>query len=112
MQRTHLRDHAGRRWERFFKYKPAEINTVMQKCYNRNGVGVKGGWINDQSARHLTADEVMYLLEKARSLGANMPLNIGPRGDGSIHPDDEETLREVGRRLRQNGFRSLPEQIR
>jgi alpha-L-fucosidase len=91
-------------WETFFKHKPAEINTVMQECSNRDGTGRAGGWINDESARHLTADEVMYLLEKARSLGANMLLNIGPRGDGSIHPHDEKTLREVGRRLRKSGF--------
>jgi alpha-L-fucosidase len=90
-------------WERFFKHKPAEVNTVMQECYNRDGIGQAGGWINDESARHLTADEVVYLLEKARSLGANMLLNIGPRGDGSIHPHDEKTLREVGRRLRRRG---------
>lgn len=92
------------RWERFFKYKPAEINTVMQECFNRDGTGQAGGWINDESARHLTADEVMYLLEKARYLEANILLNIGPRGDGSIHPHDEKTLREVGRRLRSRGF--------
>ena len=86
-------------WEKYFKNKPAEINTVMQECFNRDGVGKPSGWINDESARHLTADEVMYLYEKARSLGANMLLNIGPRGDGSIHPDDKKTLTEIGRRL-------------
>ncbi|NVL91158.1 MAG: alpha-L-fucosidase [Desulfobacterales bacterium] len=91
-------------WERFFKHKPAEINTVMQECYNRDGIGQAGGWINDESARHLTADEVMYLLEKAWSLEANLLLNIGPRGDGSIHPQDEEILKEVGRRLSNYGF--------
>ncbi len=92
------------RWEKYFKNKPAEINTVMQQCANRDGVGKPSGWINDESARHLTADEVMFLYEKARSIGANMLLNIGPRGDGSIHPEDIKALREVGRRLRQNGF--------
>jgi len=92
------------RWEKYFRNKPAEINTVMQECFNRDGFGAPGGWINDESARHLTADEVMYLLQKARSVGANMLLNIGPRGDGSIHPDDEKTLTEIGRRLRENGL--------
>ncbi len=90
------------RWEKYFKNKPAEINTVMQVCFNRDGIGEPSGWINDESARHLTADEVMYLYEKARSLGANMLLNIGPRGDGSIHPEDKKTLTEVGRRLKQS----------
>jgi alpha-L-fucosidase len=88
------------RWEKHFKNKPAEINTVMQICNNRDGIGEPSGWINDESARHLTADEVMFLYEKARSLGANMLLNIGPRGDGSIHPDDKKAIMEVGRRLK------------
>ncbi len=87
------------RWEKYFKNKPAEINTVMQECLNRDGVGKPSGWINDESARHLTTDEVMFLYEKARSLGANMLLNIGPRGDGSIHPEDIKTLIEIGKRL-------------
>ncbi|MCP4609408.1 MAG: alpha-L-fucosidase [Planctomycetes bacterium] len=87
------------RWEKYFRNKPAEINTVMQECNNRDGIGKPSGWINDESARHLTTDEVMYLYEKARSLGANMLLNIGPRGDGSIHPEDIKTLIEIGRRL-------------
>ncbi|MHC4725848.1 MAG: alpha-L-fucosidase [Planctomycetota bacterium] len=91
-----------KRWEKYFKNKPTEINTVMQECFNRDGVYKPSGWINDESARHLDADEVMYLYEKARSLGANMLMNIGPRGDGSIHPDDKKTLTEVGKRLQQN----------
>ncbi|MDA2929132.1 alpha-L-fucosidase [Acidobacteria bacterium AH-259-O06] len=93
-----------KRWERSFKHKPAEINTTLQECMNRDGVGAPGGWINDAQARHLNADEVMVLLKKARELNANLLLNIGPLGDGSIHPEDMKTLREIGRRIRQNGF--------
>ncbi len=91
-------------WEKHFAAKPAEINTVMQECYNRDGVGEPGGWINNENARHLMADEVMYLLEVAHRLDANLLLNIGPRGDGSIHPTDRQALSEVGRRLRKDGF--------
>jgi alpha-L-fucosidase len=29
-------------------------------------------------------------------------MNTGPLPDGSIHPDDVKTLREVGRRLRRS----------
>ena len=90
-------------WEKHFAAKPAEINTVMQECHNRDGIGEPGGWINDAHARHLTADEVMYLLRVARRLDANLLLNIGPRGDGSIHPLDRQALLEVGRRLRKEG---------
>jgi alpha-L-fucosidase len=35
---------------------------------------------------------------------ANLLLNTGPLADGSIHPADAATLREVGRRLRQRGL--------
>lgn len=85
------------RWETFFKHKPAEINTTMQICHNRDGVGSPGGWINDERAKHLTADQVIYLLRIARKLNANLLLNIGPRPDGSIHPKDTKALKELGR---------------
>jgi alpha-L-fucosidase len=58
------------------------------------------GWGYVQDARHLTADEVMAELEAAASLKANLLLNTGPLGDGSIHPEDVSTLREVGKRIR------------
>jgi alpha-L-fucosidase len=77
---------------------------VMQECMNRDGVGEPGGWINDENARHLSAGEVMYLLGVARQLNANLLMNVGPRGDGSIHPADKRALLEVGRQIRQNGF--------
>jgi alpha-L-fucosidase len=98
------------RLSELFAAKPAEINTVMQECYNRDGIGEPGGWINDETARHLTPDEVMYLLGVARRLGANLLLNIGPRGDGSVHPLDRRALLEVGRRLRKERgrYRNCP----
>jgi hypothetical protein len=34
----------------------------------------------------------------------NYLLNVGPLPDGSVHPANAETLREVGRRIRQNGW--------
>lgn len=49
---------------------------------------------------HKTADDVMKMLEHAEELNANLLLNTGPLPDGSIHPDDVKTLREVGRRLK------------
>jgi alpha-L-fucosidase len=53
----------------------------------------------DDSA-HKSADQVMEMLERAKDMKANLLLNTGPLPDGSIHPDDVETLREVGRRLK------------
>jgi alpha-L-fucosidase len=36
----------------------------------------------------------------------NLLLNTGPLPDGSIHPEDVRTLREVGRRIRAHGWPS------
>jgi alpha-L-fucosidase len=94
------------RWETHFRNKPVEINSTMQECFNRDGVGEPGGWINDESAQHLSADEVMYLLQKARTSDANLLMNIGPRADGSIHPDDDRALRIVGHAIGEQGFAS------
>ena len=49
---------------------------------------------------HKTADEVMEMLKHAADINANLLLNTGPLPDGSIHPDDVQTLKEVGKRLR------------
>jgi alpha-L-fucosidase len=42
----------------------------------------------------------MDMLAEAEERQANLLLNTGPLPDGSIDPVDEETLREVGCRLR------------
>ena len=54
--------------------------------------------IDDQG--HKTADQVMEMLDHAAGIHANLLLNTGPLPDGSIHPEDIETLAEVGRRLK------------
>ena len=58
------------------------------------------GYIKDDDGKHKSADEVMEMLRKAKGIGANLLLNTGPLPDGSIHPEDVETLKEVGQRLR------------
>ncbi len=70
-----------------------EINTSMHKLW--------GHYAGDD-ANHKRPDEVEQIVRGAWAQGANLLLNTGPLGDGSIHPDDERTLREVGRRLREN----------
>jgi len=62
------------------------------------------GYVRDDDGRHKTADQVIGMLAKARSLPANLLLNTGPLRNGSIHPEDVRTLREVGRRIREQGF--------
>ncbi len=62
------------------------------------------GYIKADDGKHKTADAVMEMLAKARKIPANLLLNTGPLPDGSIHPEDVKTLREVGKRLRRDGF--------
>ena len=58
------------------------------------------GYTKKDDGKHKTADEVMKMLENAKKLNANLLLNTGPLPDGSIHPADIKTLKEVGRRRR------------
>ena len=64
------------------------------------------GYHEGQIAEHHTPDDVMQMLKEAREIRANLLLNTGPIGDGSIHPNDEATLREVGIHIRKYGFPS------
>jgi alpha-L-fucosidase len=58
------------------------------------------GYDRKDDKGHKSADQVMEMLMRAKTRGANLLLNTGPLPDGSIHPGDVKTLREVGRRLR------------
>ncbi len=57
------------------------------------------GYDERNQGEHRNADEVMAMLEHCDKYSANLLLNTGPLPDGSIHPDDEATLLEVGKRL-------------
>jgi len=58
------------------------------------------GYKKADDSKHLDAAEVHKRLEAAWAANCNLLMNTGPLPDGSIHPDDVKTLREVGRRLR------------
>jgi len=71
--------------------KPVEICNTLQKSawgYNRS-----------EDGKHKTMEEVIKILEDARSRNANLLLNTGPLGDGSIPEEDIITLRAVGEQL-------------
>ena len=61
-----------------------------------------GGWgyIREDNGKHKSPGEVIKMLSSAADQNANLLLNTGPLGDGSIHPEDVKTLREVGQRIR------------
>jgi len=71
--------------------KPLEICDTLQP----------GGWgyVKADDGKHKTPDQVMKMLAHAAYRNANLLLNTGPLPDGSIHPEDAATLREVGRRV-------------
>src|SRR6267143_80942 len=47
--------------------------------------------------------ELIHYLVRAAGVGANLLLNIGPRPDGTIPPEAEQRLREIGAWLATNG---------
>lgn len=59
------------------------------------------GYIKDDDGNHKSSVEVMKMLEQANDRNANLLLNTGPLPDGSIHPEDVKTLKEVGKQLRE-----------
>jgi len=74
--------------------RPMEICSTLQD----------GSWGYDEQRRHLTADEAWAKLANARAANCNLLLNTGPLPDGSIHPQDAATLREMGQRIRTQGW--------
>lgn len=62
------------------------------------------GYSNQPNVEHRNADDVWNMLTDAEASNCNLLLNTGPLPDGSIDPVDEATLREVGTRIRCEGF--------
>lgn len=62
------------------------------------------GWLADNDAPRRTPDNVMEELKRVGAAGGSVLLNTGPRPDGSLEPLDVEPLREVGARIRAQGY--------
>ena len=60
------------------------------------------GYNSRQDGKHHTVDEVVAMLANAHTCRANLLLNTGPLGDGSIYRGDRDTLLRVGEKLRKN----------
>jgi alpha-L-fucosidase len=67
-------------------------------------VATSWGYAKRAEGMHKTSEEVWELLETARQNDYNLLINTGLRPDGSIDPEDERALREVGDRLADEGF--------
>jgi alpha-L-fucosidase len=70
---------------------PYEICTTLQPR--------SWGYKTADDGHHRNADWVMDELARAASIPANLLLNSGPRGDGSIPEEDRNVLLAVGERL-------------
>jgi hypothetical protein len=57
-----------------------------------------------KDAVHYTAPEVRARLAYALKNNCSMLANVGPLPEGSIHPDDEATLRECGKQIHERGW--------
>lgn len=78
--------------ERHFKgkaTKPLELCNTLQ--------GYSWGYDRKDEGRHRKASEVKKMLAHAKEVPANLLLNTGPLPDGSVHPVDVKTLKEIGR---------------
>jgi alpha-L-fucosidase len=62
------------------------------------------GYKQADDDQHLDAEETLRRLGQAFGQNCNLLMNTGPLPDGSIHPVDVQTLREVGRRIRADGW--------
>ena len=86
------------------KEKPCEICTTIQDRveYKYPDIPYKPyKWFDDIRSRHKNVADVLKLLGDAEKCNSNLLLNIGLVGDGSVHPDDIQTLTELGNRLKQ-----------
>jgi alpha-L-fucosidase len=80
----------GRRIWELNKHKLPEIcDTLQERAW---------GYREDDNRKHRGPGWVEKTLEYSASIRGNLLLNTGPLPDGSIHPEDVATLREVGRR--------------
>ena len=87
------------------KGKPMEVCGCMQLPLDRDDVP-RQHWGYNEYSRHRCADDVWGELARVSAMDANYLLNIGPLPDGSVHPEDEATLIEIGKRIRSDGFPS------
>lgn len=62
-------------------------------CIQLSGSGL---WHYNDGAQHMSSELVAESKRRVHELGYNLTLNVGPRPDGSLHPDDVEALVRSG----------------
>jgi len=77
-------------------------NKIYEICTTMIEDPVSWGYMKD--GKHKNGKQVWQELNKSQKQGANLLLNTGPRGDGSIDPEDEKILKKVGKRIKKEGL--------
>lgn len=94
----------GQGSEEFKRKVRANWKRMVKGLKEFNGRMEKKGWGYVRDTERIDADEALSRLAYAGEQESNMLLNTGPLFDGSIHPKAVATLREVGRRIRRDGW--------
>jgi alpha-L-fucosidase len=82
-----------------FNPEPLSQDALIETCMTiNNSWGYNAGDTN-----HKTPSQLIRILAECASRDANLLLNVGPKSDGTIQPEHQERLREVGAWLRENG---------
>jgi alpha-L-fucosidase len=82
-----------------FNPEPPSQGALIETCMTiNNSWGYNAGDTN-----HKTPSQLIRILAECASRDANLLLNVGPKSDGTIQPEHQERLREVGAWLRENG---------
>jgi alpha-L-fucosidase len=64
---------------------------------------LNSGWSYAPRAHAVkSAGAIVETMQRAHERGAVFMLNVGPRPFGDIHPEEQQALRQIGQRLRQN----------
>jgi len=62
------------------------------------------GYAKAAEGMHRDADEVWEKLDATLTDGYNLLLDVGPLPDGRLDPEDMETLKTVGERIKRQGL--------
>ncbi|NLH73239.1 MAG: hypothetical protein GX456_09320 [Verrucomicrobia bacterium] len=75
-----------------------DVDLPWESC-----IPLSGMWIWNPNNRPMPLKECIRLLVLTVGRGGNLLLNVGPRPDGTIEPEDASRLREIGTRLKKYG---------
>ena len=91
--------HQAKRKPEMFR-KAQETGKPLEFSYHIAG----WGYDKEKDGKHRGAESLWGNLEFAGKYNANLLLNTAPGPDGSIDSQDVDSLKELGKRIRKNGF--------